>query len=56
MKWKRKFIVHLIDIGRESHPGTKWFNFDNEGDPGIGSITWDNNKKLHLWRNDANNR
>ncbi len=53
---KGNFIVHCIDLGRESHIGTKLFDMDNDGDPDLVSAGWDEYKFLHLWRNDACNR
>ncbi len=52
---KGNFIMHCIDIGRESHLGTKLFDMDCDGDPDIVSVGWDYHKYLHLWRNDAFN-
>ncbi len=50
------FKVHQIDVGHESHLGTKLFDLDNDGDLDMVSIAWDNWVNLHLWRNDANNK
>jgi hypothetical protein len=52
---KGTFTVHQIDIGKESHLGTKLYDLDGDGDLDIVSIAWDNHKNLHVWRNDANN-
>lgn len=53
---KGNFKVHCIDIGRESHIGTKLFDLDRDGDPDLVSVGWDEYKFMHLWRNEAKNR
>ncbi|MBD3289680.1 hypothetical protein GF337_12815 [candidate division KSB1 bacterium] len=47
------FSEVLLDQGKESHLGTQLCDLDQDGDPDIVSIAWDNYKNLHLWRNDA---
>ncbi|MBL7697295.1 MAG: VCBS repeat-containing protein [Chitinophagaceae bacterium] len=42
-----------VDLGKESHLGTRVADMDGDGDPDIVSIGWRDYKLLHLWRNDA---
>lgn len=48
-----QFEEHLIDEGKESHLGTRLFDLDGDGDLDVVSIAWDENKYVHVWRNDA---
>jgi len=50
------FRVHRIDLGHESHIGTKLFDMDQDGDDDLVSAGWDEYRYLHLWRNEACNR
>jgi hypothetical protein len=47
-----KFRYTLVDTGKESHLGTQLIDLDKDNDLDIISITWDQPKYLHLWRND----
>ncbi len=53
---KGNFTIHTIDLGKESHLGTKLFDMDGDGDPDLVSAGWDQYKFLHLWRNDGCNK
>jgi len=50
------FTVHRIDIGHESHLGTKLFDLDGDGDLDMIGMGWDAHQYVHLWRNDAHDR
>ncbi len=47
------WISHQVDLGKESHLGTRVADLDGDGDFDIVSIAWDNFQFLHVWRNDA---
>ena len=47
------FTKHLVEIGKESHLGTRVFDLDGDGDLDVASIAYDSYPYLHLWRNDA---
>jgi len=42
-----------IDHGKENHLGTRLFDIDDDGDLDIVGAGWDQEKFIHLWRNDA---
>ena len=44
---------HVISVGKENHLGARITDIDNDGDPDILGIAWDNYQCLHLWRNDS---
>ena len=47
------FTCVTVDIGKESHLGTRLADLDGDGDLEIVSIGWRNPQFLHVWRNDA---
>ena len=47
------FTRHIIDIGKESHLGSRVADLDGDGDYEIISIGYDSYQYLHLWRNDG---
>jgi len=49
---KGNFTMKLVDSGKEMHLGARLFDLDGDGDLEIIGHAWDNEKYLHLWRND----
>jgi hypothetical protein len=53
---KGKFTMQLVDSGKEMHLGARLFDLDGDGDLDIIGHAWDNEKYLHMWRNDLKER
>jgi hypothetical protein len=49
---KGNFTMQLVDTGKEMHLGARLFDLDGDGDLDIIGHAWDNEKYLHMWRND----
>ena len=47
-----RLVPHVIGSGRESHLGVLPHDFDGDGDLDVVSIAYNDDRQLHLWRND----
>ena len=48
----RRLVPHVIGSGRESHLGVLPHDFDGDGDLDVVSIAYNDDRQIHLWRND----